>query len=404
MEGVDMRTGTRRLHSGPGIAILGLLVVFLPLSGSAQSVTAIDIRPVTTILEREIYRAMVDGQIPSLTIALVSGDQILWSAGFGEANLWTRTPATPSTVYHTASTFKPMAAAAILQLHEDGRIELDEPVRRYTDDISIRNEDRRNPVTFRHLLTHTSGLPTTFSAASLWSDSIPIPMDRYLREHLILQGPPLQRVRYSNLGYTLLAHLLEEVTGRRFDEYVRRNIFLPAGMMDTDFHPTPEMEERMALPYVPDPDTNRLVPVARLRFAEWPAGGVWGTVEDQARWLAVNLNGGTIRGRQLLSPDLIALSHELQYAQFTGSMAGGWGDGVAGYGLGWWTMERDGEQYIAHAGSVQGYTSFMQGNVDRSLGVAILSNGHRAHAHLVRIAHLATDLMAEHSRRVAPAN
>ncbi len=394
-----MSPGGRRFPSGPPPVLvwssLAYAALLLASAAGAQELPRVELSEVLPQLEREIQREMVGGQIPSLTIALVEGERVLWSAGFGESNLWTRTPATPSTVYHTASTFKPMAAAAILQLVEEGLLELDDPVRRYTDEVSIRNEDRRNPVTFRHLLTHTSGLPTTFSAVPLWADSVPQPTERYLKEHLLLQGPPLQRVRYSNLGYTFLAHLLEEVTGRRFEDYIRRHIFLPAGMVDTDFAPTPWMEERMAIPYVPDPDTQRLVPVSRLRFAEWPAGGVWGTVEDQARWLAVQLSGGTVRGRQILTPESVALSHTLQYPQFTGSMAGGWGDGFAGYGLGWWTMVRNGDRYIAHAGSVQGYTSFMQGNVDRGVGVAILSNGHRAHAQLVRIAHLAVDLMVE---------
>jgi CubicO group peptidase (beta-lactamase class C family) len=366
--------------------------------GVAQDGRSVDLRSVTTTLEREVYRAMVEGQVPSLTIALVSRDQVIWSAGYGETNLYTRAPATPGSVYMVASTFKPMAAAAILQLHAEGGFDLDDPVRDYLDEVRILNEDRRNRVSFRHLLTHTSGLPTTFTAVPLWEDRVPPSMDRFLKENLILQSAPLQRVRYSNIGFTLLAHLLEEISGHTFQDYVRRHIFLPSGMTSTDFVPTPAMEERMALPYVPDPDTGRLVPVSRLRVAEWPAGGVWGTVEDQARWLAVNLNQGTVRGRQVLSPEMVRLSHTLQYEQFTGSMAGGWGDGQAGYGLGWWTSERDGEQYIAHAGSMQGYTSFMHGNLDTGFGVAILSNGHRAHSHLVRLAYLATDLLAEHSR------
>src|SRR5690606_19275813 len=128
-----------------------------------------------------------------------------------------------------------------------------------------------------------------------------------------------------------------------------------------------------------------LVPVGQLRFGEWPAGAVWGTVEDLGRWVALTLNEGTIGGRRLLHPETVALAHTLQYPSFVGPMAGGWGDGRGGYGLGWWVAERWGERYVGHAGSVEGYTSLVHANLDRKIGVALLSNGHRAHAHLVRI-------------------
>jgi CubicO group peptidase (beta-lactamase class C family) len=359
---------------------------------------AVDLAAVTEALGTEIRRAMIDGQLPSVAVALVAGGEVAWTGAFGEANVRTGVPATASTVYHIASTFKPMAAAALLQLVEDGLLDLDDPVRERLRGLSIRGEDRRNPITYRHFLTHTSGLPSTFSPVPVWGDSLPSPVPDYLEDNLVVQGPPSERVRYSNLGFTLLAYLVEQASGKAFDEYVRNNVFLPAGMTSTDFRLTPDMEERLAIPYVPDPDTGRLGPVAQVRFAEWPAGGVWGTVEDLGRWLAVNLNGGTLEGRQLLLPETVTLSHTLQYPELRVEMAGGWGEGNGGYGLAWWTTERAGERYIAHAGSVQGYTSFVHANVDRGFGIALLTNGHRAHEHLVRLGFLATDLMALHRR------
>jgi len=364
------------------------------LAQQSEPLGGVDLRAVTTTLEREIRREMVEGQIPSLTIALVASGRVVWTAGFGESNLWAGTPATSSTVYATASTFKTVTAVALLMLMEEGHFELDDPVRDHLRDVSIRREDRRRPVTFRHLLTHTSGLPTVFSPVPIWADSLPPPVPDYLQRNLVALGPPEQRVRYSNMGYTLIAHLVEEISGVPFQDFVRDNILSPMGMTSTDFAPTAEMEERLSVPYMQDPDTHRLVPVSRVRIAEWPAGGAWGTVEDQGRWLAMVLNGGALDGTRLLSKEVMEQSHTLQYPEFTGSMAGGWGDGRAGYGLAWWITERNGERYIAHSGSLQGYTAFLHGNVDRGLGVAILTNAHRAHSHLVRLSVLATDLMA----------
>ena len=89
------------------------------------------------------------------------------------------------------------------------------------------------------------------------------------------------------------------------------------------------------------------------------------------------------------------MSLERQYDQFAGPMHSGWGGETAGYGLTWWTSLEGGERHFAHSGSVPGYTAFLQGNADRRVGIAILTNGHRAHPHLVRLAGEAVRVMAE---------
>jgi CubicO group peptidase (beta-lactamase class C family) len=362
----------------------------------AQERDRIDLDRVVRELEPEIRRAMTEGRIPSMAIALVSGDEILWSQGYGYANLYTRSPATASTVYMVASTFKTMAASAVLALWEEGRFELDDPVRDYLGDLEIPGENPNRPITFRQLLTHTSGIPSSFSPVPVWADSVPTSMEPFLRSQLGAVSAPLEQVRYSNMGYTLLAYLVERLTGVEFRTWVRNRIFGPMAMGSTDFIPSAEMVERMAIPYMPEGRDGPLLPADRLRFAEWPAGGAWGTVQDQARWLGMNLNGGVFQGRRILSEETLREAHTHQFPDFTGSMAGGWGGDDAGYGLAWWTSTREGERYIAHSGSVRGYTAFLHGNLDRAVGVAILTNGHRAHPHLVRISYLATDLMGRH--------
>ncbi len=384
----------------PLLAVLILPVADLPgpspLAAQVPSPEAMD--RVRTELEPEIRRAMVEGRIPSLTIALTAGDEIVWMAGYGESNLRTRTPATPETVYIIASTLKTMGATVLLQLMEEGHFELDDPIEPHLGDLELEGQDPDRPITFRHLLTHTSGLAGGFSPVPVWADTVPSPMEEFLQYGLRVRSVPEERVRYSNPAFTLIAHLIEEMTGSEFRKEMRKRIFHPLGMNSTDFSPSPAMEEVLAVPYRPDPDTGAQQPISRVRFAEWPAGGAWGTVENQARWIIASLNGGDFRGTRLLSEDTADLMQTRQFDRFTGPMAGGWGGRNAGYGLAWWTTTRRGERYIAHSGSVGGYTAFIHGNRDRKLGVAILTNGQRAHPHLVRLSFLATDLMAEHGR------
>ncbi len=385
-------------------ALVAVGAISIPPSVGAQSgegpiPSASGIDAVVAELEPEIRRAMAEGRIPSLTIALTAGEEILWSGAYGESNLRARTPATPETVYIIASTLKTMVATVLLQLHEEGHFELDDPVSQHLERIRIPGEDPSRPVTFRHLLTHTSGLAGGFSGTPVWADTVPTPMDEFLAGSLRLEGPPDEAVRYSNPAFTLMAHLIEEMTGSDFRDEMRSRIFDPLGMTSTDFAPTPVMEELLAVPYRPDPDTGAQTPISRVRFAEWPAGGAWGTVLDQARWLMASLNRGALGDVRLLSEETAALMQTRQSDRFTGPMAGGWGGEEAGYGLAWWTTTRDGERYIAHSGSVGGYTAFIHGNRDRRLGVTLLTNGQQAHPHLVRLSFLATDLM---SRKLLP--
>ena len=120
-----------------------LLCALLSLTLFGQE---IDIENLTAELEPEIRRAMVEGNIPSASVALVSGDKVVWTGAFGESNLRTRTPATANTVYLIGSTFKTMSTVALLRLMEEGKFQLDDPVSKYLD-FKIQGDDPKNPVT-----------------------------------------------------------------------------------------------------------------------------------------------------------------------------------------------------------------------------------------------------------------
>jgi CubicO group peptidase (beta-lactamase class C family) len=351
---------------------------------------------VTARLESEIRAAMEEGRIPSITVALTDRGGELWAGAFGESNLWAGTEASPETVYLIGSTFKAQSTIALLQQMELGFFQLDDPVNPYLSEFQIRGEEPGFPVTFRHLLTHTSGLPAAYGGHDVWGETVPAPLPEYLGGALQVERPPLERVVYSNLAFTLVGYLVEHFSGIPYKEYIRERIWAPIGMSTTAFQPTPGMEERLSIPYAPDRQTGGLAPAGRTKADVWPAGIVYGTVHDQARWVRFNLGDGAVEGGRLLRPETMELMHSLQFPQFSGgSMGGGWGYERAGYGLTWWNSTRDGEQFFAHSGSVSGYTAFVAGNRTRGFGIAVLTNGNRAHPHLVRICNLALDLLAE---------
>ena len=344
-------------------------------------------------LDEQIRRTMIEGSIPSLTIALVRGDQIVWTGAYGYSNIWAKTPAVPTTIYLIGSTFKAMSTVALMQQLEQGKFKLDDPVHNYLTDFKVQGEDPTHPVTFRHLLTHTSGLPADFGPFPVWGDTAPPPLEVYLREKLKVVRPPLEKEEYSNLAYSLVGYLVQKLSGTPYKKYIQEHVWSPIGMTSTTFEPGPETIERLAIPYVVDEKTHAQIPALQLKASVWPAGLVYGTVLDQANWLIMNLNGGAIKGKRIIDQNLLDQMFTRQYEKFKGPIEGIWGSKTAAFGLTWWLDERGGDRYFAHSGSVPGYTAFLLGNRDRKLGVAILTNGNRAHPYLFKLADKAMDLM-----------
>jgi CubicO group peptidase (beta-lactamase class C family) len=357
----------------------------------------VNIDRVVAELEPEIQRTLLAGNIPSASIALISGNQVIWTGAYGYSNLWARTPATPNTVYLIGSTFKAMSTVALLQQMELGKFKLDDRVNDYLTEFKIQGEDPQHPITFRHLLTHTSGLPADFGAFPVWGDTVPPLLEDYLSKSLKVSKPPLTSVVYSNMAYTLVAYLVQKFSGVPYKQYIQDHIFTPLEMTNTAFEPRPDMEERLSIPYVVDEKSGSQVGTVRLKASVWPAGIVYGTVINQANWLIANLNDGAFKDKRIISSQTMEQMFIRQYDQFKGKIENLWGNETAGFGLTWWTQIRDGDHYIAHSGSVPGYTAFLLGNRDRKFGFAILTNGNRAHLHLFKLADQAIDLMKKYS-------
>ncbi|HYV05675.1 MAG TPA: serine hydrolase domain-containing protein [Blastocatellia bacterium] len=384
-----------RLPQGFLVAV-SVAAILLTCSKPAISQT-INIDRVVADLEPEIQRTLIAGNIPSASIALIAGDRVIWTGAYGYSNLWARTPATPSTVYLIGSTFKAMSTIALLQQMEQGKFKLDDRVNDYLTDFKIQNEDPQHPVTFRHLLTHTSGLPGAFGPYPVWGDTVPPSLEEYLRTSLKVAKPPMTSVVYSNLAYTLVGYLVQKFSGVPYKQYIKDHVFAPLDMTSTAFEPTPDMDERLAIPYTVNEKTGSQAATVRLKAAVWPAGIVYGTVLNQANWLITNLNGGVFKGKRIISEQTLEQMCTRQYDQFKGGIEGMWGNDTAGFGLTWWVQVRDGERYFAHSGSVSGYTAFLLGNRDRKFGFAILTNGNSAHPHLFKLADRAIDLLKKYA-------
>jgi CubicO group peptidase (beta-lactamase class C family) len=392
----------KALHRISRLIILSALVASLTQSYIVAQTPApaktIQVDKLIAQLEPEINRTLIEGKIPSATVALISGEQVIWAGAYGQSNLWARTPAVPSTIYLIGSTFKAMATVAMLQLMEQGKFKLDDRVNDYLSDFKIQGEDPAKPVTFRHLFTHVSGLPGDFGPIPVWGDGGIPSFEEYFGKSLKLAQQPMEKEVYSNMAFTLVGYLVQKLSGVPFKKYVQDNVFKPLEMYNTAFNPRPDMDERLAVPYLYDVNTGATTPAERLKAVVWPAGLVYGTALDQANWLIMNLNGGMFKGKRVIGEQTLNQMHTLQYEKFKGPVEGLWGGAEAGFGLTWWVEKRNGELHFAHSGSVPGYTAFLLGNRDQKLGFAILTNGNRAHPHLIKLADKALELMKANSK------
>lgn len=389
---IEEEVRVSKLKTISGYLKIGIVVLVF-LVKCSFAVQNVDVDRLVPQLETEIKRMMTEGKVPSAAVALVSGDRIIWTGAYGYSNLWAKTPAAPCTVYLIGSTFKTMSMFALMQQMEKGRFKLDGRVNDYLNEFKIQGETPSNPVTFRHLLTHTSGLPGDFGGHPVWGTTVPPPLKEYLRSSLKLKNPPMTKLVYSNIAYSLVAYLVEKFSGEKYKKYIQKHIFDPLEMRDTAFAPRPDMEERLAIPYIFNKKTGKHKPAVRVKANVWPAGIVYGTVTNQANWLIANLNRGVFKNHRLISEETFREIMTRQYDKFIGTISEGWLNETTGYGLTWWISRRKGDTLFAHSGSVSGYTAFLVGNLDQKTGFAILTNGNRAHAHLFKLAVKALDLL-----------
>ena len=169
-------------------------------------------------------------------------------------------------------------------------------------------------------------------------------------------------MEYNNFGYGLAGFLVEKISGTEYEKYMLENVLQPIGITTPHpVYPSPEMVELMALPYLPGGPTGPPKPVAQVHYDVYPAGDVYLTAEDMARFLGAHLNGGVFNGRRILTDASVKKAHEPQFG--------------APYGFGWSVkQEASGHTIIFHSGGIPGQSSQMMGDVEARVGVYYMTN------------------------------
>lgn len=378
----------RHTHSAPPAArvLVPLLLSLIPfLAPTASPLQAQESDPRVRAVEEGIARGIQvqgrDGErftirermgiynVPGISIAVLDGGRIAWATGYGVTDVETGEPVTAETLFQAASISKPVAATAALRLVEEGLLELDAPVNDYLERWKIPENrfTRENPVTLRHLLTHTGGItvhgfpgyavteevPTTIQVleGAEPANTLPIRVDTL----------PGSLWRYSGGGYTVLQLLLEDVTGMPFPRVLREKVLDPVGMRLSSYEqPLPAgRAAHAASSHLADGSGGdgqwHLYP-------EMAAAGLWTSPAELAR-LAMELQAA-YRGEtgRVLSP-------RMARAMLTPGM-GEWG---LGFGI-----QGEGDQArFSHGGSNYGFKAQFMAYVSGGRGAFIMTNGDR---------------------------
>lgn len=352
-------------------ALTALCLPLASVSGLRAQEKAVpyDLDQVRPALEATIRAELAKGTA-SVSIAVVEGERIVWTAAYGDANATTGTPATPATIYSTGSTGKSITATAVMQLVEAGLVDLDEPANRYLGEHRVQDRLQTDqPVTVRDLLSHTSGLTCEFRTRPVFSRSLP-PDLAELTDRTYSIRPPGVEYEYCNAAYGIAGYLVEQVSGEEYEDYIVNHVLAPVGATTpAPVRPTAAMAEVMARTYERG-ENGEPQPVARVFFDVYPAGDLYLTAEDMARYLGAHLNGGTFGGSRILSEASVLEMRRPHVRRPPAS------DGVERqYGLGFVVEEAaDGHTIIAHGGTVYGMNAHLIGDVEARLGVYVMTN------------------------------
>jgi CubicO group peptidase (beta-lactamase class C family) len=307
-----------------------------------------------------VSQQIVHHRLPGLALALVEGDQVIFMKGYGNADQTGR-PITPQTPFLLASVSKPLTATAILRFVETGKVDLDAPVQRYVPEFRVADPDISKQITVRHLLVHTSGLPSTACDTRADADTLA----EYVAElqTVTLAAPPGTQHIYCSGNYNLLGRIVEKVSRQSFGSYMQQAVFEPLGMRHTFTDEQEALQVGMAQGY--QWFFGGLVPTHhRFNASQLPSGSMISSVEDMSHFLIAQLNGGQYAGEPILSASSIAAM------QTPGTQRGGNG----GYGLGWVIAPVGDVPAVWHDGVAYNYHSMLLMQPETKRGVVLLAN------------------------------
>jgi serine beta-lactamase-like protein LACTB len=364
---------------------LAIVFAFLASAGSISAQQAAPATALSAEKRKNIQAAanefLKTSATPGVAIAVVLDGKTVWAQGFGKADLENSAPATPETLFRLASVSKPLTATAILQLVERGKLDLDAEVQTYCPAFP----KKEWPITSRQLLGHLGGIRhyNPDGKGDVPDDSAKhfatMKESLTLFENDPLVSPPGSAFHYSTYGYTLLGCVLEGAAHEKYLDYMRANIFGPAGMTVTQADDSSAIIPHRSRWYHQEksgPVQNAGVLDSSYKI---PGGGFISSAEDMAHYEEAMLADKLVKRS---TRDLLWTAQKTSDGKFTE------------YGMGWGVSQKFGLNFYGHTGGQQGTSTSIVLAPERSAGIVVLANmdGVDAHGLSLQILQIALDL------------
>ena len=334
-----------------------------------------------------IEHEMRDKQIPAVSIALVDGDRTVWARGFGKADAPAGADATANTVYRIGSVSKLFTDLGIMQLVEQGKVDLDRPITTYLPDFKPTNPFG-GEITLRHLMSHRAGLIREPPVGNYFDST-----DTNL-SHMVaslngtaLAYAPGQRTKYSNAGIGTVGYVLEKLSGEPFAKYLKEAVLQPIGLSSSAFEPESALTRRLAKAWMWTYD-ERTFEAPTFQLGMSPAGSMYSTVNELATFARVLFGRGKAGNGQVLKPETLEKMWEPQFEP-KGT--------TRGYGLGF-QVRRDSAFSVAHGGAIYGFSTEFVALPDEHLAVIVVGSRDGVNQVMTRIQDAAVGMLLARKR------
>lgn len=300
-----------------------LLPIFVVAVANAGSASGQETGKLAASVQPFVERNELAGAV----MLVADKDRVLAMEVAGWSDIAAKKPMAADSLFWIASQSKPITGAALMILVDEGQVNLDDPVEKYLPefrgqmvvaertDTTVLLRKPKHPITVRNILSHTSGLPFRSALEEPTLDLFPLSVRVRSYAMTPLDFEPDSNYQYSNAGINTAARIIEVVARTSFEEFLDQRLFEPLGMKDTTFWPTPEQAARIATSYKPGTGNKGLEPTTigqlyypltdRTQRFPMPAGGLFSTAQDLARFYQMLLNGGQFNGKRYLSESAV---------------------------------------------------------------------------------------------------
>jgi len=361
------------------------LALAVAIGGSMTAQSATDPSPKSLDEFRAaVQKVLDDTGVPGAGIALVRQAGVEWAGGVGLADRDQRTPVTADTHFRAGSISKTFVAMALVQLSEDGDVDLDTPIAEIASEVPFNNPwEAGDPVRVIHLLQHTAGFDDMhFNEVYNLDDAADLPLVDVLRRNprsRDVRWRPGTRVAYSNPGYAIAGYLVEKITGEHYEDFIARRTFEPIGMTTSSFRLTREDEARLAKGY--RGRTGPPVPYSQIYLR--PAGNLHTSPAELGRFVHVLLNWGETDEQLVIDPEYLSnMEHPRSSLASEAGLRLGYGSAIA-------AASTEGFPMLGHGGGIDGFASLYAYSAARDVGYVVLLNATHSGQAMQRISRLA---------------